>query len=243
MAINALTTFANREVMELFFLDYNTKKPILNWPLANATTTSVTGEAVHAYGGQGHTARTAFYGDKTGSLVLETQMQSYALYAIMTGGEVTNTASFLEREEITCTVAGELALKGTPVGDVNIFAEGDDCGTALTGVSVTGTTASCASLIKDSKYIVYYIKEFTSGVTNINISAKTFPKAVTIYGTTVSHTEDGQIVAQKLIAYKASPQLQAEWSFSSSGDPATLSITFDLMADDQDRILDLLTIE
>ena len=243
MAVNALTSFANREVMDLVFVDYNTKTPILNWPLANATTTSVTGEVVHAYGGAGRPKRVAFYGDKTGTLVLETQMQSYALYSIMTGGSITNAADFLEREVITCTVDGELPLKATPKGDVNVFAENDDCGTPVVGVTVTGNTAKASSIVKNSTYIVYYIKEFTTGVTNIRISADTFPKATTIYGTTVSRTEDDQIVAQKLIAYKASPQLQAEWSFSNSGDPATLSVTFDLMADEQDRVLDLITLE
>lgn len=248
MAVNALTTFANRETLDLVFVDYNTKRPILNWPLANATTTSVTGEVVHAYGGAGHVKRCAFYGDKTGQLVLETQMQSYTLYSIMTGGDITNTADFLEREEIKCITAGQLALKGTPVGDVSVFKSGDDCGTPIAGVttSTTGstTTATAASGITVGEtYIVYYIKSFTDGVTNINISARTFPKSVTIYGTTVSRTEDDQIVAQKMIAYKAAPQLQAEWSFSNSGDPATLSITFDLMADEQDRVLDLITIE
>ena len=243
MAISAFTPFANRETLDLVFVDYETKKPILNWPLANTTATSITGDVVHAHGGAGFVKRVPFYGEKGGTLTVETQMQAFALYSIMTGGEITKTANFLEREELTCTVAGELALKATPVGDVNIFAEGDDCGTALTGVSVNGTTASCTSLTKNSKYIVYYIKEYTDGVTNIRISGSVFPKAVTVYGTTVSRTEDDQVVAQKMIAYKAAAQMQAEWSFSNSGDPATLSITFDLMADDQDRILDMLTIE
>lgn len=248
MAVNALTSFANREVMDLVFVDYNTKKPILNWPLANATTTSVTGEVVHAYGGAGRPKRVAFYGDKTGTLVLETQMQSYALYSIMTGGDITTTADFLEREEIKCITAGQLALRGTPVGDVNVFKSGDDCGTPIAGVTTTtsGSTATATAasgITVGETYIVYYIKSFTSGVTNIRIAADTFPKATTIYGTTVSRTEDDQVVAQKLIAYKASPQLQAEWSFSNSGDPATLSVTFDLMADEQDRVLDLITIE
>lgn len=243
MAISAFTPFANRETLDLVFVDYETKKPILNWPLANTTATSITGDVVHAHGGAGFVKRVPFYGEKGGTLTVETQMQAFALYSIMTGGEITNTANFLEREEITCTVDGELPIKATPVGDVNVFADGDDCGTALTGVSVTGNTVKCSSITKNSKYIVYYIKEYTDGVTNIRISGSVFPKAVTVYGTTVSRTEDDQVVAQKMIAYKAAAQMQAEWSFSNSGDPATLSITFDLMADDQDRILDMLTIE
>lgn len=243
MAVNAFTPFANREVMDLIFVDYSSKKPILNWPLANATATSTTGEVVHAYGGQGHPKRVPFYGEKGGTLTLETQMQSYALYSIITGGTISNTVDFLEREEITATEDGTLPLAGTPIGDVSLFSADDDCGTPLAGVAFADATLTCDSVEANKKYVAYYIKNYSEGVTSIRISSDTFPKAVTIYGTTVSRTEDDQIVAQKMIAYKASAQMEAEWNFANNGDPASLSITFDLLVDEDDRLLEMLTIE
>ena len=45
---------ANREVCDLIFVDYATKKPFLNLDFANVTTTELTGESVFAYGGKGH---------------------------------------------------------------------------------------------------------------------------------------------------------------------------------------------
>ena len=60
-------------------VDFATNKPILNFPYANTTTTSVTGESVFAYGGQGHPRRVTFYGEKGGTIAIETQMQSACL--------------------------------------------------------------------------------------------------------------------------------------------------------------------
>ena len=54
MAINAMTTFANREVYNMILCDFNTKKPVLNIDWANATSNDITGEEVYAYGGWGH---------------------------------------------------------------------------------------------------------------------------------------------------------------------------------------------
>lgn len=240
---NSRQAFANREVLHVTFLDYATQVPVLYWPLANATATSVTGEVVYAYGGQGHVKRVPFYGEKGGTLTLETQMQAFQLYSIMTGGDLVNKADFIAREIVTADEDGMLTISGTPVdGKVNVFAAGDDCGTPIVakfdGGMITGT-----NITADSNYVVYYMKNYTDGVTGIQIKAKSFPKAVTIMGETVSRTEDDKLIAQKVIAYKAAAQMDAEWSFSSSGDPASITITFDLMADSEDRVLDMLAIE
>lgn len=41
---NSNTNMANREVADLIFVDYATKKPFLNLDFANVTTTELTGE-------------------------------------------------------------------------------------------------------------------------------------------------------------------------------------------------------
>lgn len=241
--VNKFTNFANRDVMDLVIADYNTQVPILNFPLANATATSVTGDAVYAYGGHNRPQRVTFYGNRSGEFRVETQMQNYQLYSIMTGASVESTAKFIEREELTAESSGSLTITGTPVGDVNVFAADDDCGTPLPGVSVSGNTVSATGIQSGSSYVVYYLKAIDSGVTNIRIKANTIPKACTIYGTTFSKTEDEEIVAQKVIVYKASPSLDAEWNFSNDGDPGSLTITFTMLADKDDAMMDLITIE
>ena len=113
----------------------------------------------------------------------------------------------------------------------------------MEGVTSAETTISGESIEQDQTYIVYYMKEYTTGVTRISITDTTIPKAVIIYGDTVSRTEDDQIVSQRLIAYKATPQQNVSWSYSNSGDPTSLSITFDLLVNSDGQMLDLLTIE
>ena len=88
---NTEKLFANREVCDLTFVDYKTKTPFLNLDFANVTTTELTGESVFAYGGKGHPKRVAFSGEKGGTLTIETQMQSFKMYQLLTGGDVSKT--------------------------------------------------------------------------------------------------------------------------------------------------------
>ena len=75
---------ANREVCDLIFVDYATKKPFLNLDFANVTTTELTGESVFAYGGKGHPKCVQFAGEKGGTLTIETQIQTQRFYVLLT---------------------------------------------------------------------------------------------------------------------------------------------------------------
>lgn len=89
---------ANREVCDLIFVDYSTKKPFLNLDFANVTTTELTGENTYAYGGKGHPKRVSFSGEKGGTLTIETQIQTVKLWQLVTGGEVSKTAKFMGKK-------------------------------------------------------------------------------------------------------------------------------------------------
>ena len=56
-------------------------------------------------------------------------------------------------------------------------------------------------------------------------------------------TEDDEVLPYKLVAYKVAPQSNMSLSFSNNGDPASITITCDLMADKDNNILDLILIE
>lgn len=235
--------FANREVCNLTFCDYNTKAPFLNVDYANTTTTELTGESVYAYGGQGHPKRVVFSGEKGGTIAFETQLQSMKLYSLMTGAAIENAAQFLKREELVAATGGVLTVTGTPVaGTVNVFAADDDCGTAL-DAQLSEKTVTVESATKGQTYVVYYQEEMDSGVQKINIKSTTFPKAFIAYGETFSKTEDDEIIPYKMVAYKCVPQSNISLSFASSGDPATLTVTCDLLPDEDDNLLDLILID
>ena len=169
---------ANREVCDLIFVDYATKKPFLNLDVANVTTTELTGESVLAYGGKGHPKRVQFAGERGGTITIETQIQTVKLWQLITGGEITKSAKFVTRVETTVGSGGTaITLTDTPVsGSVVVYKADDDCGTEL-ACSADGTAVTLSSpLTEGDKVIVYYMKEVTDKVQRINIKSTSFPK-------------------------------------------------------------------
>lgn len=238
------SNMANREVCDLIFVDYSTRKPFLNLDFANVSTTELTGESVFAYGGKGHPKKVQFAGEKGGTMTIETQIQTVKLWQLITGGEMSTSAKYVTRIETTVGADGSITLSETPVaGSVVVYQADDDCGTELK-CTVSGTAVTLTdALAEDTAVIVYYMKEVTEGVTRINIKSTSFPKNFIVYGDTVMKTENDEILPYKLTAYKVAPQSNLSLSFSNSGDPGTITITCDLMADDDDNILDLILIE
>lgn len=235
----------NREVCDLIFVDYTTKKPFLNLDFANVTTTELTGESVFAYGGKGHPKRVQFAGEKGGTLTIETQIQTVKLWQLITGGEVSKSAKFVTRVEKAVGADGTaVTLDEAPVaGSVVVYADGDDCGTELECSVAEKNITLATALTEGDKVIVYYMKEVTTGVQRVNIKSTSFPKNFIVYGDTVMKTEDDEVLPYKLTAYKVAPQSSMSLSFSNNGDPGSITITCDLMADGDDNMLDLVLIE
>lgn len=242
-----MQNFANREVCNLIVKDFKTQQPILHCDYANTNTTELTGTNVFAYGGWGHPKRIGFSGEKEGTFSFTTQLQSFQLWSVLTGGTVDSKADIVKREVIKCTTGGSLTLTlGTPVaGTVNAFAAEDDGGTPIVGeVSGTTFTATEASdIVADQSYVVYYTVASTEGVHRINIKNTTFPVAVTIQGESYEKGEDESILPYYLVVYKAQPQPNLTLGNSNTGDPNELTCTFDLMADANGDMLDLILIE
>ncbi len=234
----------NREVCDLIFVDYSTRKPFLNLDFANVTTTELTGESVFAYGGKGHPKRVQFAGERGGTMTIETQIQTARLWQLITGGETSRSAKFVTRVETAVDENGtSITLVDTPVaGSVVVYADSDDCGEEL-ACTVTDKVITLSTALSDgAKVIVYYMKEMTDKVERINIKSTSFPKNFIVYGDTVMKTEDDEILPYKLTAYKVAPQGNMSLSFSNTGDPGSITITCDLLADGDDNILDLVLI-
>ena len=237
---------ANREVCDLIFVDYENKVPFLNLDFANVSTTELTGESTFAYGGKGYPKRVRFAGEKSGTLTIETQIQTVKLWQLITGGELSKTARFVKRVQKTAsgTDTSTIALDEIPAnGNINVYAASDDCGTelacSLSGKEITLETPVAAN----TPVIVYYMAEVTDKAERISVKSTSIPKAFTVYGDTVMKTENDEVLPYRLIAYKAAPQSTMSLSFTNSGDPGTITITCDLMADRDDNILDLILLE
>lgn len=236
-------TFANREVCNLIFCDFKTKKPFHIMDYANVTTQEIAGEPVYATGGQGAPRRVVFHGQKTGTLTVETQILTAELFSIMTGAAIESTAKFIKRLELAATNEKLTIPNGTTFanGTINVYAANDDMGTAL-NVTVSGQEITLP-VGSTGDFIVYGIESIESGVKKLSIKSTTFPKDVTIYGETIMKGEDGTIYPYKMIIYKASPQTNFSLGLSSSGDPTTLTLTFDIMADGDDNMMDMILLD
>lgn len=234
--------FANREVMDLTIVDYVTKAPFMVLDYANTTATEVTGEAVYAYGGQGHPKRVVFHGDKGGTLIIETQMQTMKLYSFMTGADIATTAKYFENEEIVATEDGKLTIAGTVAEGAEVFVyEADsDLSNAMEGTYTSGTFTA-TGIKKGTKYYAIYMKNQTEKVQTINIKNTTFPKNFAAYGKTISVGDDGTAFTQRLTAYKLSPQPTFSLNFANNGEPSTVTITCDLLVDADGNLMDLVT--
>ena len=237
--------FANREVCNLYVLDYKTKKPVLYVDYANTNTTELTGENVYAHGGWGHVKRVGFSGEKGGTFSFETQLQSFQLYAMMMGGDVSKASKYIKREVITAEADGSLTISGELpiiVGTVNVFAAADDCGTPLE-ITVAEKTITATDVKAGEKYVVYYQFTRESGVESLNIKSTTFPKEVIIYADTYNKAEDGSILPYEMIVHKGLPVPNVTLSNSNTGDPVSITVQFEMLADENDDFITLNLIE
>lgn len=230
---------ANREVMNLVLLDYKTKVPYMRIDFANVSTTNFSANRVYAKGGWGAPNRVGFDGERTGTLQIDTQIMPAKLFALLSGKEIAKTATILKREELVAADGG-LTLTETPkAGTVQVFAASDDCGTPIADVQVAAKKATATGITDDQNYVVYYYLEKTTGVQSVKFDADTFPKAFEIRGEMPFKTEDEEEVMCDLTYFKAQPQATFNLAFQNTGDPTTVSITFDCYANQDGDIYDM----
>lgn len=237
MAMNP--NMANREVMNLVLLDYKSKIPYMNIDFANVSTTNFTANRVYAKGGWGAPNRVGFDGERTGTLQIDTQIMPAKLFALLSGKDIAKTAKVMKREEVTAADGGiELAVE-PKAGTVQVFAASDDCGTPIADVQVAAKKITATGITDGNNYVVYYFLEKTTGVQSIKFDADTFPKAFEIRGEMPFKTEDEEEVMCDLVYYKAQPQATFNLAFQNTGDPTTVSITFDCYANQDGDIYEM----
>lgn len=237
--MNKNTQIANREVCNCIFLDYKTKKPFLYADYVNTTTYDFTGDVVYATGGQGAPKKVSFHGNKGGTIVLETQITPAGFYSLATGAEVTKSGKYIAREKLTVGAEGAITLTSPSVDNViDAYEIADDCGTPLAATG-SGTEFTITGAQEGDQVIVYYWLEKSTGLQNISIKNTTFPKNFIFQGDTQSKTTDDEMVNERYIAYKLAPQPQFSIGRSNTGDPASITLTCDLLVDNEGRILDI----
>lgn len=236
---NKNANFANREVADLMLVDYSTKKLFLNVDWANVTSTSFEGDRVFATGGQGAPNRVQFDGSRTGTLTIEAQVYPVKVFQMLSGNDLGTTANFLKREKVTAADTTKLEVSAEIASTaVQVFKADDDLGTEITTTGATGKEVTC-TVESGVEYIVYYYAKQAAAQV-VHLDSRHFPKAYRVEGSIPYKTESDDIIEAHPIWYKAAPQAGFELSWQNTGDPVSLTMTFDVLADENGNMFSLI---
>lgn len=236
---NKNANFANREVADLMLVDYSTKKLFLNVDWANVTSTSFEGDRVFATGGQGAPNRVQFDGSRTGTLTIEAQVYPVKVFQMLSGNDLGTTANFLKREKVTAADTTKLEVSAEIASTaVQVFKADDDLGTEITTTGATGKEVTC-TVESGVEYIVYYYAKQAAAQV-VHLDSRHFPKAYRVEGSSPYKTENDDIIEAHPIWYKAAPQAGFELSWQNTGDPVSLTMTFDVLADENGDMFSLI---
>ena len=236
---------ANRQVCDLDIRILKTMAPYLFFETANTTTVGLEGDSVYAMAKGAR--RIAFPNPITGTLSVEAQVYTFKFFSLFSDGTIDNSATIAKKETIKATEAGKITL--VP-GDGNTIEAGfvfvypkdkygdEESAIAGTFASNVFTATEASDIAVNTEYEVGYLL-VKAGVKKISFSNKKLPKDYFITMSTLDKDEEGAFAPFIITAYKASIQRTWELSFSSEGDPATVTATFDLMEDKNGNILDM----
>lgn len=241
---------ANRQVCDVDIRILKTMMPFLNFETANTTTAGVSSDSVYAMAKGSR--KIAFANPLQGTMTIEAQVYPFKLFALLSDGVIDSTAAFATTKVVAAeTVSDKAVLKITKgenetINAGTVFAYpvdafGDESaridGSFADGV-FTPTDEDKTKLVAGTEYKVGYVVTRT-GVKKISFNNKNLPKDYYITMKTVDKDEEGMLTPFIMTAYKASIQRNFELSFSSEGDPASVTLTFDLMEDKDGNVLDM----
>lgn len=239
---------ANRQVCDVDIRILKTMEPFLNFDTANTTTAGLSGDSVYAMAKGSR--RIAFANPIEGTMTIEAQVYPFKFFSLLSNGVIESNAVYAAKSTITCATGGELDLNITngTVVDGSMFAYpkgmyGDE-DSIVKGTFADGkfTAETPEELEAETEYEVGYMVSRDSGVQRISFNNKNLPKDYFITMSTLDKDEEGAMTPFLMTAYKASIQRTFELSFSSEGDPASVTLTFDLLEDKNGNVLDFVEI-
>lgn len=238
---------ANRQVCDVDIRILKTMMPFLDFATANTTTTGLSSDSVYAMAKGSR--RIAYANPLEGTMSIEAQVYPFKLFALFSDGAIESEAAYADSIVVTASKDGELNIVPTKgeikIGTLFVYPEdqyGDEAA-LIEGNFSEGVFTESAEVDKKiksgSKYKVGYVVTRTAGVKKIAFNNKRLPKDYFITMKTVDKDEEGLLTPFIMTAYKATIQRNFELSFSSEGDPASVTLTFDLMEDKNGNVLDM----
>lgn len=228
---------ANRAVCDVDIRVLKTLAPFLNFEYANVTTVNLSSDSVYAMGKGAR--KIPFQNPIEGTMTVEAQVIPFKFYALMADGKIYSDAAYADKVAVTATQAGAVSFQlesGSVVtGSVFVYPKGDfgDETKAIAGtfatsgegtVTNTFTATTAADITADSEYVVAFIHQ-RDDVKRVSFNSKALPTDYRITYKTLDKDEEGEYTGFIVTAYKAAIQRNLELSFSSEGDPASITLT------------------
>lgn len=236
---------ANRQVCDVMIRDYKTKTPFLNFDTANTTTANISGDSVYAMA-KG-TRKISFANPVEGTMTIEAQVYPFKLFSLFSDGTLSSTGIDCVTKKVKAATAGSLTLSLTGdtsatiiTGSVGVWkADGTPIEGTFADATKKFTATETTDIAANTEYEISFLAKRTTGVQTISIDNSKLPKDYFITMSTVEKDTQGTLVPYQMTAYKATPQRNFEVSFSSEGDPASVTLTFDLLEDDDEKVFDM----
>lgn len=228
---------ANRQVCDVDIRVLKTLAPFLDFEYANVTTVSLSSDSVYAMGKGAR--KVPFQNPIEGTMTIEAQVIPFKFYALMADGKIYSDAAYADKVAVTATESGVVSFQlesGSVVaGSVFVYPKGDfgDETKAIAGtfttsgegtVTNTFTATTAADIAANSEYVVAFIHQ-RDDVKRVSFNSKALPTDYRITYKTLDKDEDGEYTGFIVTAYKAAIQRNLELSFSSEGDPASVTLT------------------
>ena len=234
---------ANRQCCDLDIRDFKTGAPVLFADFGNVTTAGFSSENVYAM--KKGAKAIAFNNPIEGTASIEFQTHPFSVYALLGDGTIEKSGIIKKREVIKGSAGGKLTLTGTPKDGTVFACKKGEWGKEVIDGSFSGTdftATSTGDIVQDEYYEVGYLEEKVSGINKVTINNTKLPKDLTISMETLDKDVEGNLVPFIMNIYKAAVQRSIDLSFSSEGDPATITINLDILQDDEGNVLDFIEI-
>lgn len=238
---------ANRQCCDLDIREFASNKPFMFADFCNTTTAGFTGDSVYAM--KKGSKAIAFPNPIDSTITIEFQCHPFKVYSLLSDGTISSEAVLPVRKEVKCTTAGTLTIPDVVAVEntVYVYNSGDFGGeeikgtaTNTTGVSFTATTDTDVEV--DSTYLVCFLEKKTTGVQRVEFNNKKNIRDYRITMETLDKDANGLYYPARITAYKVTPKRQFEAKFASDGEPATITMTFDALEDNEGNILDMVEI-
>ncbi|QWU13402.1 hypothetical protein SAMN04487895_10368 [Paenibacillus sophorae] len=235
-----LGRYGSRNNLNLQIFDFVSSTPIMTFDYATTTTNEFTGETVYARGGDGNPRRISWSGDKDSTLAVETQVFTLQHLAMLAGEPIEKGAQNIYKSQVVTVESDgsggkKITLSKAPINgteSVKVFSYVNGIISEPQTVSnVTGkdVTLDSASTIQVGQDVEVYYQFTAANAAKLSYTSKGFPGYVWIAGDTLYADEKaGDVVAVQQVFRKAKLQPNFTVTYSPTGDPSSLSLTFDL---------------